>query len=211
MCIRAACAQKQAAYGKRVPREVGLTEQQTARVRAALARLLAEDAARNGQRGSVARVAQRLGVTGAAVSQLKAREDGKPSKHAPSLTTAAAIARELGMAPEQLLYERPPSGVLHRDLVGWALAEERALASPEEVVPNRAVRAAGGLPVMFTPSPLDPGYVVALATLWQDYSADATRADVAAAQATMAAEDEAAAKPAKTPARARKRGQKTSI
>lgn len=211
MRIRAACAGKQAAYVKRVPRDVGLTEQQTARVRAGLERLLADDAARNGQRGAVARVAQRLGVTAAAVSQLKARPDGTPSKHAPSLTTAAAIARELGMAPEQLLYDRPRAGVLHRDLVGWATAQDRALAAPEELVPRAAVLAAGDLPVMFSPSPLDAGYVVALATLWQDYCADAGAADLERVKATMRAEDEAAAKPAKTPARTRKRGQKTSI
>lgn len=182
---------------------MGLTEEQSTRVRKALERLLAEDAATHGERGSVARIARRLGLTGAAVSQLKSRPDGSPGKHGPSLTTAAAIARELGMAPEQLLYDRAPTGTRHRDLVGWATAEARALASPEEVVPHRAVRAVGELPVMFQPQPLDAGYVVALATLWQDYSADAASADVADARAKMAAEDAAAQAP--RPARSRRK------
>lgn len=193
------------------PGPPGLTDEQVARVLAALATLVEQETKRGGERGAIKRVADRLGVSDAAVSQLRPRRDGQPPKNKPSHATAAAIARELGWSPEQLIYGRAPAGVLHRDLVGWALAEERALAAPEELVPHRAVRAAGGLPVMFAPSPLDAGYVVALATLWQDYSADAARADVAAAQATMKAEDEAAAKPAKTPARTRKRGQKTSI
>lgn len=188
-------------------RDVGLTDEQAKRVRAALARLLDEDATRHGERGAVARVARRLGLTGAAVSQLKARPDGSPGKHSPSLPTAAAIARELGMSPEQLLYGRAPTGALHRDLVGWATAEARALASPEEVVPHRAVRAAGGLPVMFAPQPLDAGYVVALATLWQDYAAEAGDADVADARAKMAAEDaaERGEKPAARPRPARRK------
>ena len=185
----------------------GLTGEQAARVRAGLEKLLTEEAALHGAHGAGARVARRLGLTGAAVSLLRVRPDGSPNKHAPSLPTAAAIARELGMSPEQLLYGRAPTGALHRDLVGWATAEARALASPEEVVPHRAVRAAGALPVMFAPQPLDAGYVVALATLWQDYAAEAADADVADARAKMAAEDAAERdeKPAARPRPARRK------
>lgn len=164
------------------------------RVRAALEQLLAREVAAGGERGALSRVAARIGLSAPAMSQLRPRGSAPP-KNAPSLPTAAAIARELGMAPEQLLYDRAPTGTRHRDLVGWATAEARALASPEEVVPHRAVRAVGELPVMFQPQPLDAGYVVALATLWQDYSADAASADVADARAKMAAEDAAAQAP----------------
>ena len=177
----------------------GLTNEQAARVRAGLEKLLAEEAALHGTHGAGARVARRLGLTGAAVSLLRVRADGSASKHSPSLPTTAAIARELGVSPEQLLYGRAPTGALHRDLAGWATAEARALAAPEEVVPHRAVRAVGGLPAMFQPQPLDAGYVIALATLWQDYAAEADDADVVDARAKMAAEDAA------------ERGQKPSV
>ena len=72
----------------------GLTDEQVARVLDALERLIADEGVSGGSHGALARVARRLGVTGAALSQIRARSDGKPAKHRPSHATAAIIARD---------------------------------------------------------------------------------------------------------------------